>query len=187
MPCNYLSYSYTLWISRTSTNISCQTFHKHQYASSAQENTKTTVLQPLDRTTCFSQLASTASKELEDFGAKFYCPHALANGNQCIRIREKTLELSSAVLFTLSLYHNKIQHQNEAVIDRRLYPGVATCGVTLSTGHFCVAIYAWTCPFSALTLLVGRQEGHPACKKVSGGFLAWLSVWSEVQTCIWPS
>ena len=23
--------------------------------------------------------------------------------------------------------------------------------------------------FSALTLLVGRQEGHPACKKLSGG------------------
>jgi len=37
--------------------------------------------------------------------------------------------------------------------------------------------------FSALTLLVGRQEGHPACKKLSGGVLAWLSVWSEVQTC----
>ena len=34
--------------------------------------------------------------------------------------------------------------------------------------------------FSALTLLVGRQEGHPACKKPSGGVLAWLSVWSEV-------
>jgi len=29
-----------------------------------------------------------------------------------------------------------------------------------------------------LTLLVGRQEGHPACKKLSGGVLAWLSVWS---------
>jgi len=41
--------------------------------------------------------------------------------------------------------------------------------------------------FSALTLLVGRQEGHPACKRLSGGVLAWLSVWSEVQTCIWPS
>ena len=40
---------------------------------------------------------------------------------------------------------------------------------------------------SALTLLVGRQEGHPACKKLSGGVLAWLSVWSKVQTCIWPS
>ena len=41
--------------------------------------------------------------------------------------------------------------------------------------------------FSALTLLVGRQEGHPAFKKPSGEVLAWLSVWSEVQTCIWPS
>ena len=41
--------------------------------------------------------------------------------------------------------------------------------------------------FSALTLLVGRQEGHPACKKLSGGVLAWLSVWSEVQTCTQPS
>jgi len=25
-----------------------------------------------------------------------------------------------------------------------------------------------------LTLLVGRQEGHPACQKLSGGVLAWL-------------
>ena len=43
--------------------------------------------------------------------------------------------------------------------------------------------------FSALTLLVGRQEGHPACKKLflSGGVLAWLSVWSEMQTYMWPS
>ena len=39
----------------------------------------------------------------------------------------------------------------------------------------------------ALTLLVWRQEGHPACKKLSGGVLVWLSVWSYVQTCIWPS
>jgi len=46
-----------------------------------------------------------------------------------------------------------------------------------------VARYA----FSALTLLVGRQEGHPACKKLSGGVLVWLSVRSMVQTCIWPS
>jgi len=34
--------------------------------------------------------------------------------------------------------------------------------------------------FSAFTLLVGQQEGHPACKKLSGEVLAWLSVWSEV-------
>jgi len=38
--------------------------------------------------------------------------------------------------------------------------------------------------FSALTLLVGQQEGHLAGKKLSGGVLAWLSVWCKVQTCI---
>jgi len=30
--------------------------------------------------------------------------------------------------------------------------------------------------FSALTLLVGWQEGHPPCKKLNGDVLAWLSV-----------
>ena len=40
--------------------------------------------------------------------------------------------------------------------------------------------------FSALTLLVGWQEGHPACKKLIGVVLVWLSVWIEMQTCIWP-
>jgi len=30
--------------------------------------------------------------------------------------------------------------------------------------------------FSALMLLVGQQEGHPACKKLSGVVLACLSV-----------
>ena len=45
----------------------------------------------------------------------------------------------------------------------------------------------------ASVLLVGRQEGHPACKNLSGGVLASLSIWSEVQTCscwmtrIWPN
>jgi len=34
--------------------------------------------------------------------------------------------------------------------------------------------------FSALMLLDRRQEGHPVCKKLSGGILAWLSVWGEV-------
>jgi len=41
--------------------------------------------------------------------------------------------------------------------------------------------------FSALTLLIGQQEGHLACKKQSGGVLVWLSVWSKVQTGMWPS
>ena len=30
--------------------------------------------------------------------------------------------------------------------------------------------------FSALMLMTGRQEGHPACKKLSGRVLVWLSI-----------
>jgi len=36
----------------------------------------------------------------------------------------------------------------------------------------------------AFSALVGQQEGHLACKTLSGGVLAWFSVWSKVQTCI---
>jgi len=41
--------------------------------------------------------------------------------------------------------------------------------------------------FTALMLLVGQQEGHPACKYLSCAVLAWLSVLGEVQICIWLS
>jgi len=40
--------------------------------------------------------------------------------------------------------------------------------------------------FSALTLLVGWQEGHLARKKLNKR--CWRGyVWSEVRICIWPS
>jgi len=40
--------------------------------------------------------------------------------------------------------------------------------------------------FTVLMLLVGRQEGHPACKNWVVG--CWHSyVWVKVQICIWPS
>ena len=35
--------------------------------------------------------------------------------------------------------------------------------------------------------LLGARKGIRPVKKLSGGLLTWLSVWSEVQTCIWPS
>jgi len=53
--------------------------------------------------------------------------------------------------------------------------------------HFVFSLLAKIAAFSALTLLVERQEGHPVCKKLSGGVLTWLSVWDEVQICIWRS
>ena len=63
--------------------------------------------------------------------------------------------------------------------------GISIGAIQEATRDFCCNQYKTA--FSALTLLVGWQEGHPACKKLSGGVLAWLSVWSELQTCIWPN
>jgi len=40
--------------------------------------------------------------------------------------------------------------------------------------HLLLLFYA----FSALTMLVGWQKGYLACKKLSDGVLAWLSLWS---------
>ena len=34
---------------------------------------------------------------------------------------------------------------------------------------------------------LGGRKGIRPVKKLRGGVLAWLSVWSKVQTCIWPS
>ena len=62
------------------------------------------------------------------------------------------------------------------------YVTVMLCIYSFQFIYTCVS-YA----FSALTLLVGRQEGNPACKELSSGVLVWLSGWSEVQTCIWSS
>jgi len=38
------------------------------------------------------------------------------------------------------------------------------------------ALKALSGAYSALTLLVGRQDGHLACNKLCGGVLPWLSV-----------
>ena len=60
------------------------------------------------------------------------------------------------------------------------------CTIVSTVHCFFKKVFCCTA-FSAFTLLVWQQEGHPDCKKLSGGVLAWLSVLSEVQTCIWPS
>ena len=64
---------------------------------------------------------------------------------------------------------------------------VTTWCVSLLTNWYRFLLSYDILAFSALTLLVGQQEGHPACKKLSVEELAWLSAWSKVQTCIWPS
>jgi len=55
--------------------------------------------------------------------------------------------------------------KTEPKIDSRLL-FAETISFTITTG---TCIHTTERAFSALMLLVGRQEGHPACKKLSGG------------------
>ena len=93
-------------------------------------------------------------------------------------------------LLTGELRQNVIFELLQDLLDKAsIYSGCISTTVTLRM-TFCNIYFSLNMllfAFSALTLLVGWQEGHPACKKLSGKALAWLSVWSEVQTCIWPS
>ena len=54
----------------------------------------------------------------------------------------------------------------------------------------CVCMVYVGIAFSTLTLLIGRQEEHPACQELSDEVVVvmWLSHWSEVEMiCIWSS
>ena len=93
---------------------------------------------------------------------------------------------------SLSSWHTLLQRSR--VHNRLMFSGLRSDSKALSHAtivyHQCsnlLWIFCLVCAFSALALLVGRQEGHPACKNMTGGVLAWLSVRSEMQTCIWPS
>jgi len=53
----------------------------------------------------------------------------------------------------------------------------------------CVCVCVWTKWLPSVLWLcwLGGRKGIRPVKKLSGEVLAWLSVCSEVQTCIWPS
>jgi len=53
-------------------------------------------------------------------------------------------------------------------------------------GIYCLFFITLSC-LQCFDAVGWATEGHPACKKLSGGMLAWLSVWSKVQICIWPT
>jgi len=80
----------------------------------------TTILWPLYRPACISQHLQLRTEE--DFvDAKFYCLHALAGGDQRIRIKEM-LEFSSTVLSTPSLYLYTHTHTHTRLMA--LFPGL---------------------------------------------------------------
>jgi len=80
-------------------------------------------------------------------GAKFYCLHAIADGNLYIQVTVKTLEFSSAVLPTVSLCHNitlivtvivcifMFQHKG---VTSEIYGCIDFCSISLDVLYLCV-------------------------------------------------
>jgi len=88
-------------------------------------------------------------------------------------VGESSLRIDSVMEADSALYTCRASNQQDFVDAHALLKVQGNCVVV---------------NFSALTLLIGHQEEHPARKKLSDGVLAWLSVWSLVQMiCIWSS
>jgi len=106
----------------------------------------------------------------------------------------KHLNLSLDVVLTL---HSSKATMFSCFTSARPYQNTNTTPVILTISHASqtdnmsrsiLLLFSTYCTFSALTLLVGHQEVHPACKKLSDEALVWLSVCSKMQTvCIWSS
>ena len=74
-------------------------------------------------------------------------------------------------LFAIQITQQHIQAKNDQMHHLFMHCIIYTCTNVLMRPKVCLA------------QLVGRQKEHPACKKLSGKVLVWLSVWSKVQTC----
>ena len=86
--------------------------------------------------------------------------------------------------------HSTLSRQTDRLTDQQAgYATVYTISAYARYIDFCCFWYVFIniiVAFSALTLLVGRQEGHPACKKTEWWDVG-VVVWDEVQTCICPA
>jgi len=72
----------------------------------------------------------------------------------------------------------------ECTDARRAARGPSVCSRIRSPD--CPSVTSTLLAFSVSIPLVGCQEEHLACKKMSDEVLAWLPVWSQVQMiCIW--
>ena len=78
------------------------------------------------------------------------------------------------------MYSNAAVHT--AVCEFSYYYYFTSAAIAVDSSHMtaCVPSVLWRC-------WLGSRKGIRPVKKQSGGVLAWLSVWSEVQTCLWPS
>jgi len=94
----------------------------------------------------------------------------------------ESLDALSRGVEVLHIEPSRLVQPNEVVVSSTVCmekpnPVLSPCGQLLLRIFWCKVflMYFFTCDFpsvlfsfSALTLLVGQQKGHPACKKLSG-------------------
>ena len=79
-------------------------------------------------------------------------------------------------------YQQSVTHFLLTDCDQQRHFHYSTCGLLVTeTPYSPLCSSMFNRPSSILFSV------YPACKKQSGGVLVWLSICSEVQTCIWPS
>jgi len=88
------------------------------------------------------------------------------------------------VMLTGCVYNLRYREHPNLPVREGLHHRSSICiRIQLLLTHYLDYFFA---AFSALTLLVGRQEEHP--EKLCDEVLVWLSVWSEVQiVCLWSN
>ena len=102
------------------------------------------------------------------FVSRLDCLHVLTDAYEEEDYRKHLEALMQLAELCIELLRQNDEHYADVSLGFSRYTAFGFCLINL-----------------ALTLLVGRQEGHLACEKLSGG-VVWLSVWNEVQICIWP-
>ena len=106
-------------------------------------------------------------------------------------LSQLVLELPSALqMFVLRCRRKVPQLVLKGVPELEL-PSALTAelsgGILEQTFASCFQYLMTSVPSVLWRCWLGGRKGIRPVKKLSGGVLAWLSVWSEVQTCIWPS
>jgi len=96
-----------------------------------------------------------------------------------------TASVASLIVHLMQILSDFEQDIIDAVIDPWCDGLRSVCMLLADTSNTCFEMNYHLCgsSFSALMLLVERQEGHLACKKTEWWDVG-VVVWDEVQTCI---
>jgi len=95
------------------------------------------------------------------------------------------------IIIIIFIYHARTEHKIQKLIS--VHKSMAGSNrknweqELKNKNWYCWEVMVWLLPSVLWRCWLGGRKGIRPVKKLSGGVLAWLSVWSEVHTCIRPS